>query len=227
MKQGCLWFLGGLLAVVLAIVATIWGTTLYVRSKLAPDPVTVAATSLEGLREQNRLSAFSASYVSVVTSKQAQMGLTAQKTLILRGTVRYEVDLSKLEQRNVRWDAASRTLRVVLPPLEVVGPQVDLNSIQQYGEGGILMALTDAEAQLDAANRKAGQEDLVRQARAETPMRLAKDATRRAVASSFAMPLRAVGLDAHVEVRFPDETKGPDEQWDRSRSLEDVAANRM
>jgi len=225
-KQGCLWGLGGLLGVLIVAIAAIWGTTLYVQGRLSPKPETVAQASLEGLREQNRLSTFAARYVAVVTSKQNQMGLTAQKTMIMPGMVRYEVDLSKLRQRDVRWDANTRTLRVVLPPIEVVGPEVDFNHIREYGAGGILMALTDAEAQIDSANRNAAQTELIRQAREETPMRLARDATRRAVANSFAMPLRAAGLDAQVEVKFPDEI-GASERWDVSRSLEEVFANKQ
>jgi len=217
--------MGGLLGVLIVAAAAIWGTTLYVQGRLSPKPETVAQASLEGLREQNRLSTFAARYVAVVTSKQTQMGLTAQKTMIMPGMVRYEVDLSKLRQRDVSWDANSKTLRVVLPPIEVVGPEVDFNHIREYGAGGILMALTDAEAQIDSANRNAAQAELIRQAREEMPMRLARDATRRAVANSFAMPLRAAGLDAQVEVKFPDEI-GASERWDVSKSLEEVFANK-
>ena len=79
---------------------------------------------------------------------------------------------------------------------------------------------------LDAANRKAGQEELVRQAREETPMRLAKEATRRAVERSFAMPLKAAGIDANVSVYFPDERGGSTERWDTSRRPEEVIANK-
>ncbi len=67
-----------------------------------PDPETIAAASLESMREQNRLTPFAARYVAVVTSTQSRFGLTAQKTLIMPGMVRYEVDLGKLQQRGDR-----------------------------------------------------------------------------------------------------------------------------
>ncbi|MGK6355995.1 DUF4230 domain-containing protein [Sphingomonas sp. DT-207] len=215
-------------AIALAVGAGLWIVGEVVKRQFAgPSPVTVAQASLQGLREQNRLSTFAARYVAVVTSKQSRLGLSAQKTLIMPGMVRYEVDLSKLQQRNLEWDAASNRLTVTLPPIEVVGPQVDIDNIQEYSEGGILMRLTDVEGKLDEANRKAGQQELIRQARAETPMKLAKEATRRAVERSFAMPLKAVGLDARVEVYFPDERRRTsDEVWDVSRSPEDVVANK-
>nr|WP_239019675.1 DUF4230 domain-containing protein [Sphingomonas suaedae] len=221
--------LGVILAMALAAGATAYfvGRSAFDRLTGGPDPVTVASASLQGLREQNRLSAFAARYVAVVTTTQTRLGLTAQKTLIMPGSVRYEVDLGKLSQRDVIWDPATRKLSIALPPLEVVGPEVDLNAIREYGEGGMLMALTDSEDRLDAANRAAGQKELIRQAREATPMRLARDATRRAVERSFSMPLRATGMDVTVEALFPDErTPQDNERWDVSRSIEQVMKDR-
>lgn len=227
MSKGCAWVFGGLLAVALVIAGGFWflGDTIR-RQFTAPSPVTVAQASLEGLREQNRLSTFAASYTAVVTSSQTRLGLTARKTMIMPGRVRYEVDLSKLNQNMLSWNAANNTLSITLPPIEVVGPDVDIDHIQQYGEGGILMALTDAEAKLDSANRAAGQAELMRQARGQMNMRLARDATRNAVERSFAMPLRAAGINATVDVRFADEPSANHEVWDMSRRPEDVIANR-
>jgi len=214
-----------LLALVAAIGAGFWFLGNTVKNEFrGPDPVTVAQASLQGLREQNRLSTFAARYVAVVTSKQSRLGMTAEKTLIMPGMVRYEVDLAKLQQKSLSWDAANKRLTILLPPLEVVGPDVDLDGIREFNQGGLLMRFTDIETQLDAANRKAGQQELIRQARAPMPVKLAKDATRRAIERSFAMPLKAAGLDAKVTVFFPDER--PSEDWDRSRRPEDVINNR-
>lgn len=194
----------------------------YIADRLAPDPETIASASLQGLREQNRLSAFAARFVAVVTSEQSRLGLTARKTMIMPGMVRYEVDLSKLEQDDVTWNEATRTLSVTLPPVEISGPQVDLGAIREYDGGGLLMKLTDAESALDRANRARGQQELLAQARQPVPMRLAEDATRRAIESSFAMPLRAVGVDATVEVRFGHEPRRSSERVDRSRTVDEV-----
>lgn len=227
--MGCLKALGLAVVIVVAIGAGFWylGNNM-VRSLLtAPDPVSVATSSLQSLREQNRLSTFSARYVAVVTSTQTRLGLSAKKTMIMPGSVRYEVDLSKLAQKDLSWDPASKTLSVVLPPVEVVGPDVDIDQIREYGEGGILMTLTDAEAQLDAANRKQGQAELIRQAREPTPMRLARDATRRTIERNFELPLKAAGINATVDVRFADEPDpGNHQVWDMSRNPADVMANK-
>jgi hypothetical protein len=216
---------GAVVILGLAVLLLLWGVQRYVANRLAPDPTTVASASLEGLREQNRLSTFAARFVAVVTSRQTALGFSTEKTLIMPGMVRYEVDLGKLNQRDVAWDAAAKTLLVTLPPVEIDGPQVDLTAIREYGSGGVLARFTDAGQQLDAANRRAGQVELLRQARDATPMRLARDATRHAVERSFAMPLRAAGVDAAVKVRFADEGRPSDEHWDTTRSLQDVLGN--
>lgn len=168
---------------------------------------TIATASLQGLREQARLTAFLARFVAVVSSEQSRLGLSAEQTMIMPGTVRYEIDLAKLTQKDVRWDEGTQTLAVTLPPIILSGPEVDVSAIRQYDGGGILMALTDAGKTLDAANRKRGQEELLKQAKAEPLMRMARDASRSAVERSFAMPLRAAGIKATVVATFADEHK--------------------
>lgn len=166
------------------------------------EPETVVAASLEGLREQNVLVPFTARYVAVVTSSQSRLGLSAKKTLIMPGTVRYELDLAKLQPSDLDWDDTARRLTVTLPPLRLAGPEIDIDAISEFRDGEILLAITDAEASLDAANRKAGQAELIKQAKSATPMRLAEAAARSAIEQSFAMPLKAAGIDATVTARF-------------------------
>lgn len=172
------------------------------------DPETVVAASLQGLQEQNVLVPFTARYVAVVTSTQSRLGLSAKKTLIMPGTVRYELDLGKLKQSDLDWDDATSALTVTLPPLRLAGPEIDIDAISEYRDGEILLTLTDAERTLDAANRKRAQEELIAQAKGTTPMRLAQGAARGAVEQSFAMPLKAAGIDAKVTARFADEPTG-------------------
>lgn len=192
-----------------------------------PDPETVASASLQAVREQARLTPFAARFVAVVTSTQTRFGLNAQKTLIMPGMVRYEIDLTRLQQQDLQWDPAAKRLTVTLPPLEVTPPQINLNDLREYGGGGVLMAVTSAEDRIDAANRRRGQQELMKQARDPFPMRLARDAARRAVERSFVMPLRAAGIEAEVVARFPDERTQDPSFLDRSRRMEDVLKERQ
>ena len=177
-----------------------------------PDPKTIASSSLESMRAQNRLIAFVARYVSVVSSEQQRLGglITSERTLVLPGDVRYELDLSKLQPSDVTWDSAANTLRVRLPEVEIAGPDVDISAAREFGDDGVLSALTNSDEQLDRANRARAVADLRKQASAEVPMRLARQAARQAVERSFALPLQAAGFkDVKVVARFP--TEGTDE----------------
>jgi len=205
-----------LIAIFAIAVALVLGVVLGTATGIAdrifggPKAETIASASLESMRAQNRLIAFVARYVSVTTSTTSRFGFSAKRTLILPGDVRYELDLSKLQPKDVSWDASSHTLQVRLPEVEIAGPDVDLTSAQEYGEGGVLTALTNADETLDQANRAKAVSDLRKQASAAVPMRLAHEAARQAVERSFAMPLVAAGFkDAKVVARFP--TEGNDE----------------
>jgi hypothetical protein len=196
------------------VIGVLLGTTSGLAGRLfgGPNAKTIATSSLESMRAQNRLVAFVARYVSVTSSEQNRLGglISSERTLVLPGDVRYELDLSKLQEKDVSWDAATHTLRVQLPEVEIAGPDVDLAGAREFGEGGILSTLTNAGEQLDQANRAKAVADLRKQAQAAVPMRLARQAARQAVERSFAMPLTAAGFkDAKVVARFP--TEGTDD----------------
>lgn len=194
-----------LLAAAALIFAAVWWTvSAWQDWREGAAPETVVAASLQGLQEQNILVPFTARYVAVVTSTQNRLGLSAKKTLIMPGTVRYELDLGQLQQSDLDWDAGANALTVTLPPLRLAGPEIDIDAISEFRDGAILLTLTDAEQSLDAVNSKAAQSELIKQARAATPMRLAQGAARAAVEQSFAMPLKAAGIDAKVTARFAD-----------------------
>jgi len=215
-----------ILAIAVALVlGVILGTATGIADRIfgGPKAETIASASLESMRAQNRLIAFVARYVSVTTSTTSRFGLSAKRTLILPGDVRYELDLSKLRPKDVSWDASSHTLQVRLPEVEIAGPDVDLTSAQEYGEGGVLTALTNADETLDQANRATAVSDLRKQASAEVPMRLAHEAARQAVERSFAMPLVAAGFkDAKVVARFPTEGNGEASYMDLSTPYEEA-----
>ena len=198
------------------------------RAAARPDPHAIATATLLAVRDEGRATVFVGRFVAVATASESRLGLTARKTLIMPGTVRYSVDLGRLRRRSLGWDDATRTLTVTLPPLEIAGPHIDLNQVQEYLEGGILMALTDAERTLDQANRRSAQDELMRQARERTPMHLARNAAMRAVARSFAMPLRSAGIEASVAVRFVDPAGREEASFlDRPRRVDEAVRDRQ
>ena len=194
----------------------------------APDAEAVATAALLSIREQGRLVPFTGRFVSVASASESHLGLTARKTLIMPGLVRYGIDLGRLRRSSLAWDEKSRTLSVTLPPLELSGPEIDLNQVQESSEGGLVMALAGSEATLDRANRQAAQDELMRQARAAAPMGQARAAAMREVARSFALPMRAAGIDASVAVRFVDPAGREEAAWlDRPRRTEETLRDRQ
>ena len=190
--------LGFLAAFALIVGGGIW----WAQRTISPPVETIVATSLNSLHEQNRLSAFAARFVTVVTSRKAQLGFAAEKTLILPAMVRYEVDLAKLTKEDLAWDAAQKTLSIKLPPVEISGPEFALDQTREYGSGAVLMALTDVEKVLDQSNRTKAKADVLAQAKAPMMIKLAQDATIHAVTQSFALPLKAAGVEANVKAEF-------------------------
>ena len=189
--------------------------------RAAADPEAVATAALLSVRDHGRLVPFSARFVSVASASETHLGLIARKTLIMPGTVRYGVDLTRLRRSSLAWDKASRTLTVTLPPLELSGPEIDLNQVRESSEGGLVMALAGSEKTLDQSNRRDAQDDLMRQAREPAPMQLARSAAMRDVARAFALPLRSAGIDASVAVRFVDPAGREEASFlDRPRPLE-------
>jgi hypothetical protein len=212
----------GAVVIALLLGLALGGAGLLDRILGGPDPKAIATSSLESMRAQNRLSVFVARYVSVTSAKQSKLGFSTERTLILPGDVRYELDLSKLRQEDVKWDKGSSTLFVRLPDVEIAGPEVDLAHAREYGSGGLLATFTNAEQGLDQANRAKAVADRRNQAHGEVPMHLAREAARQAVERSFAMPLKAAGFsDAKVVARFPQEGDDPS-QWDVSTSYENA-----
>jgi hypothetical protein len=212
----------GAVVVALLLGLALGGAGLLDRILGGPDPKVIATSSLESMRAQNRLSVFVARYVSVTSARQSRLGLSTERTLILPGDVRYELDLSKLTQDDVHWDKGSSTLFVRLPDVEIAGPEVDLAHAREYGSGGLLATFTNAEEGLDEANRAKAVADLRNQARSEVPMHLAREAARQAVERSFAMPLKAAGFsEAKVVAKFLQESDDTS-QWDVSTSYENA-----
>ena len=154
----------GAVVIALLIGLVLGGAGMVGRLLGGPNAEAIATSSLESMRAQNRLVVFVARYVSVANAKQSRLGFSTERTLILPGDVRYELDLSKLQQGDVKWDKGSSTLSVRLPEVEIAGPDVDLAHAREYGSGGLLATFTNAEQGLDQANRAKAVADLRAQA---------------------------------------------------------------
>jgi Protein of unknown function (DUF4230) len=188
--------------IVLSLIVLTIGAVSFVQRRIDPPVETIVATALKSVQEQNRLSAFAARFVTVSTSSKARFGLSAEKTLIIPAMVRYEVDLARVKPADLVWNAKAKSLTIKLPPIELSGPEFDLPATREYQSGAVLLTLTDVEKLLDTENRAKAKADILAQAGAPTMLKLARDATIRSVASNFALPLRAAGIEARIEVEI-------------------------
>ena len=213
------------------VVALLLGVLLGITTGIAdrifggPNPATIATASLESMRAENRLTVFAARYVSVVTSQEQKLGglVSSQRTLIMPGDVRYELDMAKLQPKDVTWDGSKDLLTVQLPEIDVAGPDIDINAVKEYGGGGVLSALTNTNEQLDQNNRARAVADLRKQATAQVPMQLARQAARQAIERSFAMPLLAAGFKyVKVAARFPTDGTNEPSYMDLSTPYEEA-----
>jgi hypothetical protein len=85
-----------------------------------------------------------------------------------------------------------------------------------------LRGLLVDDAQLDQVNQQKAIQSLAEQAAQPLPMRLARESAARTVARNFALPMRAAGVDANVEVRFADQPRDEPSYMDGSRPLNEV-----
>ncbi len=173
--------------------------------RIAP-PQGEASAMFASVRGLNRLDVFAASLTAIVTSKtDGPLGIGAlatHKTLIVPGTVKYYIDFSTLTQRDVNWDAPRRTLTITLPEPRIEAPSQPLSPPLTYKDGDLVMALTGSEATLDAANYAAAKAQVARLAASKPLMDMARRASATAVTNNLQLPLRAIGADAKIDVRF-------------------------
>ncbi len=208
---------------ILLLALLIGGAVYWAQRQWETQVTSVAASTLAALKQQNRLLVLSNNSSATVTTTQTRFGLSAKKTLIVQGLTRYEIDMAKLTANDVRWDEKSKTLSVRIPAIEIPPSQIDLNSIQEYGEAGILRSLTNVDDVLDASNRAKAQAELVNQAQSPVLMDLARAAAKKAVAQNFEVPLRAAGIEAQIAPFFAGETdKVVTTRWDVSTPLSEV-----
>ena len=167
------------------------------------DPL---ATSLVAFEKQNRLTVFSAQLAPVVSSNDSRLfGLVQSKQVaVIPARVDYALDLSKVGKDRLRWDEATGTLSVSLPPVMVGKPNLDEARAQYLREG--VWITGDAQAKLTRDNTLLAERLAAEQAANPVLMDLARGAARDAVRQNLAIPLQVAGYGkVNVVVRFDGE----------------------
>lgn len=135
----------------------------------------------------------------------------------------YFVDLAKLDRSRFFWNAKTRTLIVTPPDVRVDSVNVDEAHATVDQATGLIVTRGAMSRLRQRASARAGE---VVQATASSAKNIARarETARREIAALYQRPLTIAGLDAHVIVQFDGEGRRDAEQWDRSRSLDEILA---
>lgn len=181
-------------------------------AKAAEHVKQAVAESLAALNQGGTVTVFAGRFVAMVPPGPVgadPSDAPPKPALIVPGTVRYEIDLKAVKDRDVVWHEGEALLSVKLPPLAVTAPRIDAGETRRHDGGGAWTVLSDGDTVLDEVARATANADLMKQAReAAGP---AREAARALVRRGFAMALRAAAVKAGVEVRFADEAAANEE----------------
>lgn len=187
------------------------------------DNLVVALRENRNRLEVRRLS-------GTVTTKRAVNGgpaglLRGEMTVRQPWAVTYFTDLGRLSLDDYVWDERTRTLIVRAPPVTADPPNID-ESRQVVAYRGPFIT-RGMQTQLRAGVANGARQQAAAEAAKPENLLAAQEAARRAIAQNLKAPLAAAGIDdVKVVVRSSAEPGGNNEQWDVSRSIADVLAER-
>lgn len=138
--------------------------------------------------------------------------------------VDYFVNLGGLRARDIRMSKDNRLLTIDAPEVFEGRPNIDLARTTYNTIDGLIVT-RGATMEMNRKVSASAQQVALEKAQSKEQRDKAREHARAAIARLFEGALDAAGLDARVEVRFPNERGGSSEQWDVSRSIAEVLAN--
>lgn len=136
-------------------------------------------------------------------------------------TIDYYVDASKLKLSDFRWNQGAKTLLVTAPDVRIGAVNIDTAKVIVDRTDGVFVP-RGAMVELQKRSSASAQEVTRLEAKKPEHMEAARRNARTQLEALFAKPLSAAGMSADVQVRFAGEDRPSSQQWDLSRSLEDV-----
>lgn len=167
------------------------------------DATKVLATTVESLREENRLLVYTYKGTAKVQAEHRVLWLFGgQQELSVPAVVTYQLDMSDLSLADVRYDEKAKLVTVKLP-------KVTLGDIAFQPEnattinGGVLTYSDEQVEALRKANYSNARRAMIAQAQQPGLLDAAKRQARTNVETYFAIPLRIAGLpDVKVAATF-------------------------
>ena len=167
------------------------------------DATKVLATTIESLREENKLLVFSYKGTAKVQAGRTFLWLFGgEQELIVPGVVTYYLDLTNLSLADVRYDEKAKLVTVKLPKVtlgEIAFQPENATTIN----GGVLTFSDEQVEALRKANYANARRAMVAQAQQPGLLNAAKRQARTSVENYFAIPLRIAGMpDVKVAATF-------------------------
>lgn len=197
--QGLPWLL-----FIAALALSVWlGYRAFAPKASGGDPI---GTTIVAFEKQNRLTVFSAQLAPVVSAEDSRvLGLVkSRQVAVIPARVDYALDLSKMDRNHLAWNTATKTLDVLLPPLDVGTPNLD-EARAQYMREGVWIS-RDAQDSLSRTNTRLAEQQATQQASNPVLIALARSAAKDAIRQNLAIPLEIAGFgDVTVNARFEGE----------------------
>lgn len=224
-----------LVAATIAIVALIgwiaWDRYAETRLETLPDdggsPVTQIVTARLTGTGTLKVAELAGTVQATASDTRGLGMLRSDQTVKMPYSVGYFVDLSRLRDSDLEWNADTKTLIVDAPDVTAAPANTDEGRRTLVETGGLFVTRQAAET---LSQRTSARATAVAEREANSPERMAqaREHGRRAVARLLGQPLTAAGLgNVRVVVTFPPERTAQNrEQWDVSRSPEQVMKDR-
>lgn len=166
-------------------------------AEVGPDVRTVAAASVELLRQQARLTVLTSTLRADATSRVSRYGMSAELMSVARAEARLGVNLAGLRADALEFDGRTLTVTVRRSLLTVErGPLTDVRHVEL---GGLLLVSGAVRQELETANARKLETEIESQAKTLRPLAEAQAVA--TLRSMLELPLRAVGSRAVVVVR--------------------------
>jgi hypothetical protein len=225
---------GAALALALLIVAAFVGRGLYDRYtdsyvvQRADDGRAVTGVIRATFLRASTLKVGSLTGSVQATASDARLGGMLKTDRVVKAPfqVDYFLDVSRLGEADYRFDPATRTLVIDAPDVTVGTANVD-EARRTLSETRGVFVTRGAMDTLSQRASAAAQGSAQAEARKPERLAQARDNARRALRDLLGPPLAAVGVESpRIVVTFPYErTDQSGQQWDRSRTPEQVLTN--
>lgn len=191
-------------------------------------PVTTLITARMAGTSSLKVATLSGTVQSTASDIRGFGWLRSDQVVKMPYSVDYFVDVSRIGAADIEWSDKTRTLIVKAPDVAPAPANIDEARRSLVKTTGIFVTRRAAE---ELSQRTSIHAAAKVNTAAASPARMAqaRELARAALVKLYANPLRALGHgDARVIVTFPQERRRINgEQWDVSRSVEDVFANRF